>query len=410
MLAASKLEIVSRPVWLFRKGRHDMKNACKTFATFTLTLGFVIACATHARAGIPDDRLISARAGGVNFVAGEVSVRRAGRDAWQPLSTADELKGGDAVRTGADGRVEILLNPGSYLRLGENSECELTDASLDHLRLKLARGNAIVEAAGFDDADFAIALDTPQTQIGIIRSGVYRINVASSNATELVVRKGRALVGRERATVKEGMAARVGADGAVEVAKSDKNGRDALDAWSKDRAEEIARVNRKLQVRQLNAQFASIGWNNPYFGSNFGGVWLWGGGCYTFMPFVAGWSSPYGFMYPAWMFWPLEALDACACQPRHFHWGNFRGFPNTPATPLARVTQDGSKPPKTSNTSSSDPVKVIPGGGGSSSLKPSTDFSRPVFNPVVNNPPASASPVSHTTPTSAAKGTSPRDN
>jgi hypothetical protein len=382
-----------------------MKNACKTFATFTLTLGFVFACAAHARAGIPDDRLISARAGGVNFVAGEVSLKRAGRNSWQQLSTADELKSGDAVRTGADGRAEILLNPGSYLRLGESSECELTDATLDHLRLKLARGGAVVEAAGFDDADFAIALDTPQTQVAIVRSGVYRLNVASSNATELVVRKGRALVGRERATVKEGMAARVGANGVVEIAKLDKNGRDALDAWSKDRAEEIARVNRRLQVPQLNARLSSFGFNNPYFGSNFGGVWLWGGGCYTYLPFVSGWSSPYGFMYPAWMFWPSELLDACHCQPRHFNNTVLVHSAQT-MTPAqsANMTSNTAKSPKTS-FAGTDPVKVSPGGG-SGSLKPPADYARPI----VNNPPASASPVSHATPASAAKGTSPRDN
>lgn len=386
-----------------------LKNACKTFASLTLTLAFVIACATHARAGITDDHLISARAGGVNFVAGEVSVKRAGRDAWQTLSTADELKSGDAVRTGADGRAEILLNPGSYLRLGESSEFELTDATLDHLRLKLARGNAIVEAAGFDDADFAIALDTPQTQIAIVRAGIYRVNVASSNATELFVRKGRALVGRERTTVKEGTSARVGASGAVEVAKLDKNDRDALDVWSKARAEELARVNRKLQLRQLNAQLASFNSYAPYYGSGFAGLWLWGGSCYTFMPFVVGWASPYGFGYPAWMYWPSEALDGCGCQPRYYNpaFLHRRLLTLTPPTQTqsANATQNAAKPQKTSYTSG-EPVKVSPGGGGGSSLKPPADFARPI----VNTPPASASPVVHTTPASTAKGTSPRDN
>ena len=44
---------------------------------------------------------------------------------------------GDAVRTGLDGRVEMLLNPGSYMRVGENSEFELADNSLNNLEVRL---------------------------------------------------------------------------------------------------------------------------------------------------------------------------------------------------------------------------------------------------------------------------------
>src|SRR3954468_4985932 len=74
-----------------------------------------------------DDRLISAKAGGVNFVAGDVKVRRAGGQDWQSVTVKDDLKDGDSARTGADGRVEVLLNPGSYLRAGSSTEFELTD-------------------------------------------------------------------------------------------------------------------------------------------------------------------------------------------------------------------------------------------------------------------------------------------
>ena len=384
-----------------------MRNACKTFAVLSIAFGLLFACATRARADATDEHLISARAGIVNLVSGDAMVRRAGSDVWLTLRAKDELQSGDAVRTGAGGRVEVLLNPGSYLRLGESSEFELTDASLDTLRIKLAKGSAVVEAAGFDDG-FAINATAPQTQIALVRSGIYRFNVTPSGATELFVRKGRAVVGAERATVKEGMVARVGASGAVELAKFDKKDRDALDLWSRDRAEEIARANRALQVRQLNARLAS--YNTPYFGSAFAGVWLWNAaGCYTFLPFIPGWSSPYGFGFTAWMFWPAEALWGCGCEPRHFRvYLPQRTFAGPTADTSARVTPTttDAKPPKTSDARGGEPFKGYPGSGGGSLKPPSGDFTRPVVN---TSPSAGA--VVHTVPsTGAPKGTSPRDN
>ena len=66
--------------------------------------------------------VISAKAGGINAITGQASVSSRGGADWQQLMITDDLNSGDRVRTAYDGRVEILLNPGSYLRLGGNSE------------------------------------------------------------------------------------------------------------------------------------------------------------------------------------------------------------------------------------------------------------------------------------------------
>lgn len=273
-----------------------MRDTRKVITKLSLAIILVAACAGLAGArGVDDQRVISARAGGVNFVTGEVTFRRAGSDAWQQLATTDELRAGDAVRTGADGRAEILLNPGSYLRLGETSEFELTDPSLDALRVKLLKGSALVEAAGYGEDDVAMTLDTPRTSVSLVRSGVYRVNVEASGATEVFVRKGRALVGAGRTMLKEGMFARVGAAGIAEVAKFDKKEKDALDVWGKGRAQELARAQSRLQARQVNAAFASSRWLDSWSASNgLFGVWYRGGGCYTFLPFYF-YMSPYGY-------------------------------------------------------------------------------------------------------------------
>src|ERR671937_875008 len=96
-----------------------IRKSLETSLRGLVALSFFTALAVaSARAQSRDAHFISARAGVVNYVSG------------------------DAVRTGADGRVEVLLNPGSYFRAGASTEFELTDASLDNLRLRLARGAA----------------------------------------------------------------------------------------------------------------------------------------------------------------------------------------------------------------------------------------------------------------------------
>src|SRR5437764_6310316 len=285
----------------FRKGSAHMKNILKASLRSFIALSFVsVFAVAPAHAQNREEHFISARAGGVNFVAGDVRARGEGESDWRRLSVKDDLKGGDAVRTSADGRVEVLLNPGSYFRAGEGAEFELVDASLDDLRLRLTRGSALVEATGYDELDLSIVIATPQTRVRIARTGVYRINVPAAGVPEVAVQKGRAFVGEGAAAtrVKGGQVARVGAGG-LEVAKLDKKKPDTLDQWSHDRAKELARANEKISRRNTLAMLAQARTNGLY-GRDFGsGFWLWNGlaGCYTFLPFYESWRSPYGFGY-----------------------------------------------------------------------------------------------------------------
>ena len=131
-------------------------------------------------------------------------MRARGNGDWQQLTIKEDLEKGDVVRTGLDGRVEMLLNPGSYLRIGENSEVELTDNSLENLEVRLIRGTAIVEVTGTDDTELLINITTPHTRMAIVRRGLYRVNVVPGDATELIVRKGRVMLDRTHTKIKGG--------------------------------------------------------------------------------------------------------------------------------------------------------------------------------------------------------------
>lgn len=283
------------------RAKKVLETSLRGLVALSIFTAFAVA---SARAQTREEHFISARAGGVNFVSGDVKTRRADETSWQRLTAKDDLQTGDAVRTGADGRAEVLLNPGSYFRVGESTQFELVDASLDNLRLRITRGAGVVEATGYEKLGLDIAIATPQTEVHIVRTGIYRFSVLPTGVTEVAVYKGRLLVGSGTAAqvVKSGYVARVGV-GAVELAKLDKNDRDALDLWSRDRGKELAKLNEKLASRQVASLFRGrLG--NVY--SSYGGVWAFsaGFGCYTFLPFYYGWSSPYGYDYNSWLYVP----------------------------------------------------------------------------------------------------------
>ena len=145
----------------------------------------------------------SARAGGINAVTGYARMHAKGNFDWQQLTIKDDLEAGDQVATGQDGRVEMLLNPGSYFRVAENTQFELVNNSLDKLEINIISGVAIIEATGNDETEPTINISTPHARMAIVRRGLYRVNVIPGDATELIVRKGRVLLGDSQ-TVKDG--------------------------------------------------------------------------------------------------------------------------------------------------------------------------------------------------------------
>jgi hypothetical protein len=237
--------------------------------------------------------VISAKAGGINFVEGKVAVAR--KDAKSGyLIKGDELEIGDKVSTGAGGKAEILLNPGSYVRLGENTDFEFASTSLDNLKVKLRRGSAIFEVIA--DREFRVAVATPKADFYVVKSGIYRIDVLAEGAGKIEVWKGLAEVGDGKSTaLKKGQSATVNGSETI-VAKFDRDDKDALEAWSKERAKDLAKVNSKLNKASLrNSLLGSRGWNiyNSY------GLWIYDAQFrgFCFLPFGYGWSSPYGYWF-----------------------------------------------------------------------------------------------------------------
>src|SRR5215208_3827420 len=239
--------------------------------TFSLlfSIAFILCCSLVNLAQNREKFVISAKAGGINAITGEASVHSRGESDWQQLMITNDLNAGDSVRTAYDGRVEILLNPGSYLRVGGDSEVELLNNALDNLEVRLIRGTAIVEATGADGIDLNINISTPHTKLAIVRQGLYRLNVIPGDNTELIVRKGRVILHDSHTKVKGGNKVVFNAT-TVSVAKLTK---EDVDVWSKQRAETLAKANRRITDTMFRSAFASYRDFDPWSRSSFG-MWF----------------------------------------------------------------------------------------------------------------------------------------
>lgn len=172
------------------------------------------------------------------------------------LPATHKFKSGDTVQVGDDGRLEILLEPGYYLRLFSNTQVRLVDLSPANLKIKVLRGAAIFEIAinewpnlfrrqeQFKDLIYEmVSVVTPRDEFVIIRGGAYRFNVSPAGVSEVKVQKGLAVIAGSRVT--DGMTASVVND-RVEVAP-DKKVADAFDNWSRERATSLIKANQALK-------------------------------------------------------------------------------------------------------------------------------------------------------------------
>src|SRR5438105_1364154 len=101
-----------------------MKSIHKTPSVSAVALSLLlIFVAGSLGQGASAQHLISTKAGFVNRVEGKVFIQRQDSENGEPgrASLGTQMRDGDWLITAADSRAEILLNPGSYLRMDEKA-------------------------------------------------------------------------------------------------------------------------------------------------------------------------------------------------------------------------------------------------------------------------------------------------
>src|SRR5215813_73597 len=209
-----------------------------TLASFLLALG--LGATANAQ------YLISTKAGFVNRVEGKVYILRADSEDGEKgrASLGTQMRDGDRLSTTADSFAEVLLNPGSYLRLNENTEVRAVSTDLASVRFELVKGSIITEI-GEANKNAPIEIATPHGILTIAKEGLIRIDEKGS-ATLVSVRQGEVHLGT-RNDLAANKASKVGRGkvatltgsaqpGQSDITKLDKDVVDNFDMWSFSRA------------------------------------------------------------------------------------------------------------------------------------------------------------------------------
>src|SRR5271154_4340023 len=85
-----------------------------------------------------------------------------------------DIKENQELRT-EEGRAEILLTPGVFLRIGENSSIKMLSTRLSDTRVEIVSGSAIVECEEIPK-DNAILLVHGENTMLLVRHGLYRVD------------------------------------------------------------------------------------------------------------------------------------------------------------------------------------------------------------------------------------------
>jgi ferric-dicitrate binding protein FerR (iron transport regulator) len=274
------------------------KHFERVIASAVVVMGFAMMAFAQSEtisSALGDKYIISAKAGGVNFIDGSATIsRNDGRTGI--LLKGDSVEIGERVSTTAGSKAEILLNPGSYLRVGGSTSFEFESTSLDDLRIRLVDGIAMLEV--FADDEFVVRVNAPGASYDLVDTGIYRVETANG-ISSIYVWKGRAEIVSESDTkVKSGRRAVVAGDN-VAIAKFDKGDRDELAEWSKDRSKQLAKITQSLKPRNVRDPLISAFNSNLWNFHNSFGLWVFDPfrGSYCFLPFGRGWSTPYGYWY-----------------------------------------------------------------------------------------------------------------
>ena len=212
-------------------------------------LALVLLCGT---AGVAQQRTISARAGTINYQQGTVYVDDQpvhSRYGLAPL----QMKNDQRLRVD-NGRVELLLGSGVYLRMLGLGSIRMQETHLDDTRVLVENGSVLIEVAGMNKgAQLRIVCGEFTTVLQ--HDGLYRFDAAVvATMGKLRIYKGDAVVEREGISVKgrSGLAVDL-ADG-LEVSKFDLRESDALQAWAARRSQRrIDSERRRVESRELQA-------------------------------------------------------------------------------------------------------------------------------------------------------------
>jgi hypothetical protein len=254
-----------------------------------MRVGHALLCVVLCCGGASAQSVISAHSGVVHYVEGDVAIDGSG--IHPRFGEFPDLKNGQVLAT-EEGRAEVLLTPGVFLRLAENSSVRMISNSLADTHLQVVSGTALIEASELL-AGNAITIECQGVRIALPKKGLYSIDAGTAR---LRVYEGQALVslGNEQVTARKSHEIAIDSETLAD-AKFDVKDTDPFYRWNARRAEYIAAANLTSARVESNSNYGS-----GYAGGSAGaGAWNWNPyfGMFTFMPASGVYASPFGSIF-----------------------------------------------------------------------------------------------------------------
>jgi hypothetical protein len=260
--------------------------------------GSALLLATAAWGAVP------AHPGMLNYVEGQARI--AGQSVTSTNVGTADVREGQVIETGS-GKAEVLLTPGVFLRLGENSAVRMDSAGLTDTRVAVLGGRVMIEADNLHKQNNIQVQDGPAVA-RLEKNGIYAF---STNPGTVETFDGKVEVSEDDRNVDLGKGHEAQLQAPLQSQKFDRKAaeKDSLYQWSKLRSEYLAEANiESAQTLVVN----NGGW--------YGGGWYWNPwfASYAWVPGDGMFWSPFGYGFYS----PFSVWSA----PVYFYGGGHRGF------------------------------------------------------------------------------------
>lgn len=246
-------------------------------------IGGLLAGGMTAGLGFAQQQIISAQSGTVQYVEGTVYAN--GQRVERKFGQFPALRQGEELRT-EDGRAEVLLTPGAFLRVSDHSSVRMLSNRLSDTRVEVLTGSVMVEC---DELlkDNAVSLVYQGDSVQLEKHGLYRLDTSPA---QFRVYDGEAAIQSASGETRLKTGKRADLGGVLVAQRFDRQlSIDDFYQWSSQRSSNLAYATITTSQSVLNNGTA---WRT--------GGWMWSSLLdeYTYLPGAGLLYSPFG-----WGFW-----------------------------------------------------------------------------------------------------------
>jgi len=225
--------------------------------TLTVVVGCLMAGSSFAQ------NVISAKSGLINYTEGQVFLGDSA--VKQKFGEYADIKTGQHLRT-EEGRAEVLLTPGVFLRVAENSEIAMVSNALSDTRIEVVKGSVVIEASEISKEN-SVEFLVGGSRLDLRKNGVFRID--ASEPPRIRAYDGEIALFRDgqQSVVKEGREMLLASVPVAE--KFSKDDTDPFFRWAARRSGYMAAANLSAAtyLRDQNSSIGMSGWYySPFIG------------------------------------------------------------------------------------------------------------------------------------------------